>query len=505
MRSLASLTLLAVLCSSFVSTSAVAQRARPSRQVLEQARTRMEQGQAYFLQGRFAEAAAEFDAAYGIHPFSAFLFNAGVAYETTGDLTHAIEYFRRYVATETNASERAEVETRIASVEARVREREERLARERAEREAALAAGRTAVPTPPPEQSAEPVVPAPQVVEQLLSLVAVETEPAGATVTVSNASGTVATGTAPLEQTLPRGTYHIVIEHPDYNRFERDIDVQPGVFNRLFLNLSQGEFLGYVRVRSDPAGAGVIFDDREAGARGQTPFEGPLQAGHHHVWIERQGYEPIERAFDVAVGDEVRIDVDLERVSYGRLRVVGNLRGARVYIDGAQVGAVPWEGQVEGGTRIVRVEQDGMKAWEAPVEVARGQLRPIRVRLRPAMGRGGAIVAGIIGGLSLGGGIGISIYVSELHGELERASSAGTLQLDDSRLPVGYWMSIAQFVGYGLAAVAGSLALFYALYDDLPPSEGTVLDPRDWTLLPMLSPGGGAGGDVFGLSLSGRL
>jgi hypothetical protein len=32
-----------------------------------------------------------------------------------------------------------------------------------------------------------------------------------------------------------------------------------------------------------------------------------------------------------------------------------------------------------------------------------------------------------------------------------------------------------------------------------------VLDPRDWTLLPMLSPGGGAGGDVFGLSLSGRL
>lgn len=503
MRSLASLTLLAVLCSSFVSTSAVAQRARPSRQVLEQARTRMEQGQAYFLQGRFAEAAAEFDAAYGIHPFSAFLFNAGVAYETAGDLPHALEYFRRYVATETNASERAEVETRIAGLEARAREREERLARERAERDAA---GQTVVSTPPQEESApEPAAPAPQVVEQLLSLVAIETEPAGATVTVSNASGTVATGTAPLEQTLSHGAYHIVIEHPDYNRFERDVDIRPGVFNRLFLNLSQGEFLGYVRVRSDPPGAGVVFDDRGAGARGVTPFEGPLRTGHHRVWIERQGYDPIEREFDVSVGDEVRIDVDLERVSYGRLRVVGNLRGSRVYIDGAQVGTIPWEGQVEGGTRVVRVEQDGMKAWEAPVEVARGQLRPIRVRLRPAMGRGGAIVAGIIGGLSLGGGIGISIYVSELHGELERARSAGTLQLDDSRLPVGYWMSIAQFVGYGLAAVAGSLALFYALYDDLPPSEGTVLDPRDWTLLPMLSPGGGAGGDVFGLSLSGRL
>jgi tetratricopeptide (TPR) repeat protein len=304
-----------------------AQRARPSRQAIDQARTRMEQGQAYFLQGRFAEAASEFEAAYGIHPFSAFLFNAGVAYETGGDLPHAIEYFRRYVGVETNASERTEVETRIAGLEARMRERDERLARERAEREAAIAAGQTPPPTPTTEPEQTPAAPTAQVVDQLLSLVAVETEPEGATVTISNASGPVATGPAPLTQTLEHGAYHIVIEHPDYNRFERDFDVQPGVLNRLFLNLSQGEFLGYVRVVSDPPGAGVIVDDREAGARGQTPFEGPLQTGHHRVWIEREGYQPIEREFDIAVGDEVRIDVDLERVSYGRLRVVGNQIG----------------------------------------------------------------------------------------------------------------------------------------------------------------------------------
>jgi hypothetical protein len=343
------------------------------------------------------------------------------------------------------------------------------------------------------------------VVDQLLSLVAVETEPEGATVTISNASGPVATGPAPLTQTLEHGAYHIVIEHPDYNRFERDFDVQPGVLNRLFLNLSQGEFLGYVRVVSDPPGAGVIVDDREAGARGQTPFEGPLQTGHHHVWIEREGYQPIEREFDIAVGDEVRIDVELERVSYGRLRVVGNLRGARILVDGVQVGAVPWEGQVEGGTHIVRVEHDNMKAWESPVEVARGQLRPIRVRLRPAVGRGGAIAAGVIGGLALGGAIGMSVYVNDLYNDLDRARAAGTLQGDDSRLEVGFWMSIGQYIAYGVAGIAGALSLFYAFYDDLPPSEGTVLDPRDWTLLPMISPGGAAGGEVFGLSLSGVL
>jgi len=478
---------------------------------IDQARTRMEQGQAYFLQGRFAEAASEFEAAYGIQPFSAFLFNAGVAYETGGDLPHAVEYFVRYVGVETNAGERAEVEARIAALRARLQEREERLARERAEREAAIAAaaaqGAEPPPPPPPETTpeAQQAPPAATVVEQLLSLVAVETDPSGATVTITNAAGSVANGPAPLTHTLEHGSYHIVIEHPDYNRFERDFEGRPGVMNRMVLNLGQGEFLGYVRVVTAPPGADVVIDDRAAGARGQTPFEGPVQIGHHRLWIERRGFDPVEREFDVAVGDEVRIDATLERVSFGRLRVVGNIRGARIFIDGVQVGAIPWEGQVEGGEHILRVEGDDMKAWQTTIEVARGQLRPVRVRLRPAMGRGGAVTAGVLGGLLLGGAIGVSVYVLDLYSALDRQRDAGTLQSDDSRIQLGVGMSIAQWGAYGLAGILGALALFYGLYDDLPPSEGTVLDPRDWSLLPMVSPPGSGSGEVYGLSLSGVL
>ncbi len=513
-RTLATLTVpsvLAVLVAVLALASPSIASAQRVRGAIEQARERMEQGQAYFLQGRFGEAASEFEAAYGIRPFTAFLYNAGVAYETGGDLPHAVELFGRYVTQETNPRDRAEVEARIAGLRARMQERDERLARERAEREAADAAAAAAAqaagteappPTPvPAEPAAVAAPPAADIVEQLLSLVAVETEPAGATVTISNAGGTVTTGPAPLTHTLEHGAYHIVIEHPDYNRFERDFEVQPGALNRLFLNLSQGEFLGYVRVVTDPPGADVLIDDRAAGARGQTPFEGPIQVGHHRVWIEREGFQPVEREFDVAVGEEVRLTMAIERVSYGRVRVVGNVRGARISIDGVEVGVVPWEGQAAAGPRQIRVEADGMKAWETTLDVARGQLRPVRVRLRPAMGRSGAIIAGVLGGLVLGGSIGISIYVNDLYADLDRARAAGTLQNDDQRLELGYWLSIGQYVGYGIAGIAGLLALFYGIYDDLPPSEGTVLDPRDWTLLPMLSPTG----DMLGLSLSGVL
>jgi hypothetical protein len=465
----------------------------------------MEQGQAYFLQGRFGEAAAEFEAAYQIQPFTAFLFNAGVAYETGGELPRAVELFERYVRQESNPRERAEVEARIAALRARIQERAERLARERAEREAAVAAAAAAGTEPPaepaPEAIPEAAPPAVEVVQQLLSLVAVETEPAGATVTISNTAGTVTSGPAPLTHTLEHGAYHIMITHPDYNPFERDFDVQPGVLNRLFLNLSQGEFLGYMRVVSSPPGASVFVDDRAAGARGQTPFEGTIQAGQHRVWIERPGYHPVEREIDVAVGREVRIAADLERVSYGRVRVVGNVRGARIQIDGEEVGVVPWEGQVPGGVHRIRVESDGLKAWESTIDVARGQLRPVRVRLRPAMGRSGAVIAGVLGGLFLGGAIASTVYSNDLYLALDRERMAGTLEADDERIQLGFGFSIGQYVGYGLAGVSAALALFYSVYDDMPPSEGTVLDPRDWTFLPMLSPGG----DMLGLSIGGVL
>jgi hypothetical protein len=93
------------------------------------------------------------------------------------------------------------------------------------------------------------------------------------------------------------------------------------------------------------------------------------------------------------------------RVDYGRLRVVGNIAHARVIVDGHVVGRVPFEGSVAAGTHWVRVESNGMKAIERNVVIERGQLTPMRVRLRPTSGRGGGIATAVIAGLLLAGGI----------------------------------------------------------------------------------------------------
>lgn len=458
------------------------------------ARDHMERGQSYYLQGRFGEAAAEFEEAYGARPFAAFLYNAGISLQNGGDLSRAIELFTRYLsADDMTESDRADVEARIAAMQATITERAA----------AAAAAAASGEPPPPPpvdeEPSGEGVAPDALPLD-FKSLISVVTAPAGATVTISRDGETFATGPSPLSASLDQGTYRLRIEHPDFNPAETEITVEPGKVYLIQTNLSQGEFLGYLRVRSSTPGASVYIDDHDAGPRGATPFEGPVQVGHHHVWIERPGFEVVERDIEVAIGDDVIIDEDLARTSEGRLRVIGNIRGARILVDGELVGAVPWEGELLAGAHRVRVESDGMKGWEDNVDIERGQLTPIRARLRPAPGRGAAWVSLVVGLLTAGGGVTSSVLAHDYALQLDQARDMGTLASNDWRIDWATGLSIAQWGAYGLSAILLGLSVYYFLVDDLPPSEATILEPRDFSLLPTFDPTT----DSYGAAFVGR-
>lgn len=466
------------------------------------ARTHMEQGQAFYLQGRFDEAAAEFELAYEAQHFSAFIFNAAVAYENAGHLAHAIVLFERYLGAEPDASDSDDVRARVAHLRERVAARaaEAALSAQAAvdthdESTDTAAEGATRVEIPEAEASPAPAA----LPEDFKSLVNVRTEPMGATVRILDSAGVVVdTGSSPVSQTLEAGRYHITIDHPDFNRTETDIDVEPGHVYLIQINLSQGEFLGYLRVVSDPPGASVFVDDHDAGARGATPFEGTARVGTHHIWIERPGYDTIEQDVSVQLGRDADARVSLERSSTGRVRVIGNVRGAVIFVDDVRVGAVPWEGEVRSGMHTVRVEAPDMKAWEQGVEIARGQLTPVRVRLQPSPGRGGAYVTGVFTGLVLAGAVTMSVLANEWSTQLAAERAHGTLASDDPRIDQGFGFSIAQYGGYGLAAILLGVTIYYATYDDGPASEATVLEPRDWAVLPLFDPQTGLAGVAAG-------
>ncbi len=465
--------------------------AQDERPPIEVARAHMEQGQAYYLQGRFGEAATEFEAAYEAQPFSAFLYNAGVAYENAGQPGRALDFFQLYLERDPNASDAATVEQRIATLRAAIEAR--RAAREALEASSEEEASTSSVPEPDVASAPPESLP-----RDFKSLVSVRTDPEGARVTILREGERIASGPSPFSHTLDQGEYRIRIEHPDFNVAEQDIDVEPGKVYVVIVNLSQGEFLGYLRVVASVPGALVFVDDREAGPRGQSPFEGPIPVGSHRIWVERPGYVPVEREVEVGIGSEVLVEAALERVLYGRVRVIGNVRGANVSIDGERVGTVPYEGQVDAGAHTIKVEADGMKAFEQTIDVRRGQLTPVRVRLRPAVGRGGAWVAMSAAALSLGGGIALAVISDELRGTLQREQAAGRLASHDPRLDHGIYLSIGADSAFALAAVLAALGTYYMFEDSLPPSEGTLLEPRDWAFAPMLDPRAGAFGGAIG-------
>jgi hypothetical protein len=466
---------------------------------MEVARGHMERGQALYQAGRFIESAEEFLRAYEAQPFAAFLFNAGVAYEKLDDPGRAADYFGRYLEADPQADARPEIEQRIEKLRGLSRARETQLAAETAAQQAADGTDEAASAAALAELEAARKR-LTELETQLASLrgtganfkslLSVQTKPEDATITLKDAKGKLVNkGTgSPFSQTLDEGRYYVEVQHPKYKTISTPINISAGKVYVIITEMSQGQFLGFLRVTSNVPGAKVYVDKREEGHLGQTPFQNPLATGAHHVWIEKPGYQVVERDVEIGVGDDVELRVDLERVNYGRVRVVANKPDAEVFIDGKPMGKVPVERDVSGGTHEILVRSKNMKDWEETVTVSNGQVTPVRVRLRPAVGRAGAwATAGVAAGF-LGLGIATGVIGSQLEDELTKTRDAGLLSEGDPRLLRGKILYITSDVSYGLTALFAGLATYYFLRDPLPDSEGRALEPRDWTFNPYVGP-----------------
>lgn len=490
---------------------------------MEVAREHMERGQALYQGERYIESAEEFLKAYEAQPFAAFLFNAGISYEKVGDPERASDYFSRYLKADPQAEDAADVKARIEKLRGVLQAREAALAAEAAAKAAEEGAAQTTGTEDPDaklaqEKAAEAAAAAAaeletakkrvaeleaQVaaqqnrVEDFKSLLSIQTQPADAKITVKDAKGQVAAqGQGPeFAETLDEGKYTVSVEHPDYKTISTPITIAPGKVYVVITEMSQGQFLGFLRVVTNVPGAKVFLDNKEEGKVGETPFANAISTGVHHVWIDKPGYKVVERDVEVGVGEDVTLRVDLTRLDHGRLRVVANRRDAEVWVDGERKGIVPLEVDVKGGTHRVTIKAPNMKDWDEDVVIRNGQLTPVRVRLRPAVGRAGAYVTAVLGALMIGGGITAGVMGKNLQDELNESRSQGLLVQDDQRILRGKILYISADVGYGLGAVLGGLAIYYFLRDPLPDSEAKVLEPRDWTFNPYAGPDG-AGGQI---------
>ena len=435
----------------------------------------MERGQGLYAVGNYQEAARVFEQGYREHPYSAFLFNAGVAYQKLGDNEHALTNFREYLRVDPSAPDAEKVRERIAKLEA--------------------------------EKSAPkgtPAKPGKRAAEDMKALVVVETQPPGAPLkiylreqanTAPYRSGAenpgwklVATSTAPANLTLDVGHYHIVVDSfSGYDATETDVDVMAGRVLQFRAALSQGSFMSFLRVTSNVAGAKVYVDDRRKARPpwGVTPYGALLGEGEHDVLVEAPGYEPKSTKVELARGEQRQLDVKLERVSYGLVRISGNVSELGVSVDGKSKGTwrssrAPLELNLPSGTHRLTLSSPGHKTFTGSVEVPRGQVVTVRARMIPRYPRGAAWTQAAIGTAFLGAAIGLGIESNRLYGEIEDDQSAGVLENDDERITRGRIFAISADIGFVISAVLGGLATYNFVRDPLPESRAQFGAPRDF-------------------------
>src|SRR5580704_8206758 len=147
-------------------------------------------------------------------------------------------------------------------------------------------------------------------------------------------------------------------------------------------------FVGALVVRGSDDGALVSVD---GGDRGRTPLAAPLRvtAGSHVVRVFKPGFAPVERQFVLAGGQTLAVDVKLEPVAQaGRLRITDPSGShAQVLVDGAAVGAAPWEGPVGAGVHTAALKGDGdLGTQPVSVPVRLNELATIALVPEPLQG-----------------------------------------------------------------------------------------------------------------------
>ena len=468
---------------------------KSASQKLEAIRQLMEKGQGLYLAGNYQGAADVFEGGFKQYPYSAFLFNAGVCYQKLGSTEQALGKFRDYLKIDPSAPDSEKVKQRITLLEtAKGLPAMPEVAGSAGTGGSGGSGGSAGVAG---SVGGAPAPTSPQVDDDsaMRSLVVVETEPPDAPLrfysrTDDNAAAfklggqnpgwrEIANARAPANLTLSVGKYHVVVEKfRDFNESHSDIDVSPGHVYQFKANLSQGEFMAFLRVSANVKGGYVWLDDKrkERPFWGTTPHGELVSAGPHEVLVEAPGFEPLLAPVLVNHGEQKEMEVAMVRVNYGFLRIDSNAPEVKVRIDEQakgvwKAGTEPLDVQAPAGQHKLTVLSEGRKTFEQVVNVPRGQVLPMHVKMIPKYPRGAAWTQAVIGAAFIGAAAYFGNESNKIYDQLDTDRKAGRLEGSDSRVTKGRWYAVGADGGFAIGGVLGILATYNFIKDPLPESS----------------------------------
>ena len=194
-------------------------------------------------------------------------------------------------------------------------------------------------------------------------------------------------GNVPLRKTLPPGRHLLQVGKRGFATFSKWIDLVGGQVMTVPVVLQpQAAKTGSLLITADVTGMAVFIDGQR---RGGTPLvvDG-LTEGEHVVEIQSpgEGYQPFSKVVVIKANERATVDATI-RVApdLGSLRVIANVPGAIISLDGVDIGVAPAaKGALTPGEHTVMARATGYENVTQAVTVIAGRERVVSVRFTTA-------------------------------------------------------------------------------------------------------------------------
>lgn len=448
---------------------------------LKKAQNAFDGAQILYLQGKFDEAAQGFQDAYAARPFPQFLYNVGASFHMKGKATSdaasfakAVEYYKKYLAEDPQAPDKAKVEKAIGVLEAEIKRMKDN--------PGPGAGSGSAAPVSAEVQALGEV--------KVRGLIVVESEPSNATIYIDDKKkGPFAT--TPWSGSL-EGEHKIIIEKRGYKVAEKTISADPSKLFLLSAVMAQEDYLGWVEIKSNVPGAEIFIDDKSVGAVGKTPLSQNIKPGKHTFWISTEGYDEYKEEVEVIAGETHAITATLKGAPVGKINVIGlGIEDSTIFIDG-QLACErgPCLKAMKQGDHVVTVSRTGFKPYTRRVTIQAKTEMAIKVGLAPNPSRSDAVIAYVLAAGFGGGGIFLGLQANKYSDQIKSAIAKGDPPPDsnDPRFTKGKIFAIAADATFVIAGITALTAVYYTFRDKGAPSTA-LIDVRALALTPQIGPG----------------
>lgn len=204
----------------------------------------------------------------------------------------------------------------------------------------------------------------------------VDTEPAGANVSMNNASPSPAPY---LAQDIQPGEHLIIVEKPGYKTERRTVQLLAG--QKVPLEIKLQPLTGLLLIHSDPPDVTVKIDEAD---QGKTPLLlTQIAMGKYRMQMSKPGY--LSKTIDINIENRTptRINETLTPDS-ATLILESTPSGAKITLGGVSHGVTPATiDQIAAGTSILELEFDGYEKYSSSLKLTAGQRAKLSAELKP--------------------------------------------------------------------------------------------------------------------------